>query len=175
MLSLWPLSRGNLLCPPPPRRYIGPGAAILIELVRGCPPLRPYGAAPARATPRQPAKARHTHQIPGPARRRQRLPAALAQVGRAPHRRRGRGLRAARPRLVARRSARVSNNSRGLAASDKSYAVRDVGKARPVGGSCRPSRSLTMSKHRTVEVWFVRHGETVATRRASPRASSLVG
>ena len=60
-------------------------------------PLKPYGAAPARAAARQPAKARHAARRAGPARRRQRLPAALAQVGRAPHRRGGRGRARRRP------------------------------------------------------------------------------
>ena len=42
--------------------------------------------------------------------------------------------------------------------------VRDVGKARPVGRvvSPEPITHNEVSKHRTVEVWFVRHGETVA-------------
>ena len=42
--------------------------------------------------------------------------------------------------------------------------VRDVGKARPVGRvvSPEPINPNEVSKHKTVEVWFVRHGETVA-------------
>jgi broad specificity phosphatase PhoE len=40
--------------------------------------------------------------------------------------------------------------------------VREVGKARPVGRVVSPETINGVPAHKTVEVWFVRHGETVA-------------
>ena len=75
-------------------------------------------------------------------------------------------VRAASPKAFAPQRLRVVSPKARVASPPpiRVTPVRDVGKARPVGRvvSPEPITPNEVLKHKTVEVWFVRHGETVA-------------